>query len=158
MSVAAQSFALGLPLVLNLPTLRRWRRALAGTSGGNLDELRRLVRADGAWYVSGDGQGASPTSVVVPWTRLEDLIRQCAATQVPDLIIQSPSLRPQPRRNIETVSAILVPDPGAGAVVVLMRRRRKPFRPGDLSLAIAWLYDHRPDGAAEPLVVGVAGL
>jgi dolichol-phosphate mannosyltransferase len=156
--VAAQSFALGLPLVLNLPTLRRWRRALAGTSGGNLDELRRLVRADGAWYVSGDGRGTGPPSVVVPWTRLEDLIRQCAATQVPDLIIQSPSPRPQPRRNIETVSAILVPDAGAGAVVVLMRRRRKPFRPRDLSLAIAWLYDHRPDGAAEPLVVGVAGL
>jgi hypothetical protein len=43
-------------------------------------------------------------------------------------------------------------------VVVLVRHRRKPFRPGDLSLAIAWLYDHRPDGAAEPLVVGMAGL
>ena len=74
---AAQTFALGLPLVLNLPTLRRWQRALAGTSGGNLEELRRLVRADGAWYVKGDGQGTGPTSVVVPWTRLEDLIRQC---------------------------------------------------------------------------------
>lgn len=155
---AAQTFALGLPLVLNLPTLRRWRRALAGTSGGNLEELRRLVRADGAWYVSGDCPGTGQTSVVVPWTRLEDLIRQCAATQVPDLIIQSPSPRPQPRRNIETVSAILVPDPRASAVVVLMRHRRKPFRPADLSRAIAWMYDHRPDGAAEPLVVGVAGL
>jgi dolichol-phosphate mannosyltransferase len=158
MGVATQSVALGLPLVLNLPTLRRWRRALAGTSGGNLEELRRRVRADGAWYVKGDGQRTGPASVVAPWTRLEDLIRQCAATQVPDLIIQSPSPRPQPRRNIETVSAILVPDPGAGAVVVLVRHRRKPFRPGDLSTAIAWLYDHRPDGAAEPLVVGVAGL
>lgn len=81
-----------------------------------------------------------------------------SATQVPDLIIQSPSPRPQPRRNIETVSAILVPDPGAAAVVVLIRRHHKPFRPGDLSRAIAWLYDHRPDGAAEPLAVGVAGL
>lgn len=120
--------------------------------------MRRLVRADGAWYVKGDGQPPGLRSVVTPWTRLEDLIRQCAATQVPDLIIQSPSLRPQPRRNIETVSTILVPDPGAGAVVVLVRHRRKPFRPGDLSLAIAWLYDHRPDGVAEPLVVGMAGL
>ena len=156
--VAAQAFALGLPLVLNLPTLRGWRRAIAGTSGGNLEQLRRLVRADGAWYVNGDGQGTGAESVVVPWTRLEDLIRQCAATQVPDLIIQSPSLRPQPRRNIETVSAILVPDPGAGAVVVLVRHHRKPFQPGDLSRVIAWLYEHRPDGAAEPLVVGVAGL
>jgi dolichol-phosphate mannosyltransferase len=155
---AAQTFALGLPLVLNLPTLRRWRRAIAGTSGGNLDDLRRLVRADGAWYVSGNTQDPGPTSVVVPWTRLENHIRHCAATQVPDLIIQSPSPRPQPRRNIETVSAILVPDARAGAVVVLLRNRRKPFRPGDLRLAIAWLYDHRPDGAAEPLVVGMAGL
>ena len=156
--VASQTFALGLPVVLNLPTLRRWRRALTGTSGGNLEQLRRLVHADGAWYVKGDGQRSGPPSVVVPWTRLEHLIRQCAATQVPDLIIQSPSLRPQPRRNIETTSTILVPDPGAGAVVVLVRHRRKPFRPRDLSLAIAWLYDHRPDGAAEPLVVGMAGL
>jgi dolichol-phosphate mannosyltransferase len=158
MGVTAQSFGLSLPLVLNLPMLRRGRRALAATSGGNLEQLRRLVRADGAWYVKGDGQGTGRESVVVPWTRLEDLIRQCAATQVPDLIIQSPSPRPQPRRNIETVSAILVPDPGVGAVVVLVRHRRKPFRPDDLSRAIAWLYDHRPDGAAEPLVVGVAGL
>jgi dolichol-phosphate mannosyltransferase len=157
-AAAAQAFALGLPLVLNFPTLRRWRRALAATSGGNLEQLRRLVRADAAWYVSGDGERRGPPSVIVPWTPLEDLIRQCAATQVPDLIIQSPSLRPQPRRNIETVSTILVPDPGAGAVVVLVRHRRKPFRPGDLSLAIAWLYDHRPDGVAEPLVVGMAGL
>ena len=155
---AAQTFALGLPLVLNLPTLRHWQHAIAGTSGGNLEQLRRRVRADGAWYVSGDGQRMGATSVVFPWTRLEDLIRQCAATQVPDLIIQSPSPRPQPRRNIETVSAILVPDPRAGAVVVLVRQRRKPFRPGDLNLAVAWLYDHRPDGAAEPLAVGVAGL
>jgi hypothetical protein len=108
--------------------------------------------------VRGDGQRTGPESVVAPWTRLEDLIRQCAATQLPDLIIQSPSPRPQPRRNIETASAILVPDPAAGAVVVLVRHRRKPFQPRDLSLAIAWLYDHRPDGAAEPLVVGVAGL
>jgi dolichol-phosphate mannosyltransferase len=158
MGVAAQSFALGLPLALHLPTLRRWRGALAGTSGGNLDELRRRVRADGAWYVRGDGERTGPESVVAPWTRLEDLIRQCAATQLPDLIIQSPSPRPQPRRNIETASAILVPDPAAGAVVVLVRHRRKPFQPRDLSLAIDWLYDHRPDGAAEPLVVGVAGL
>jgi putative flippase GtrA len=158
MSVAAQMFALGLPLVFNLPTLRRWRRALAGTSGGNLEQLRRLVHADGAWYVKGDGVRSGQASIVVPWTRLEHLIRQCAATQVPDLIIQSPSPRPQPRRNIETTSTILVPDPGAGAVVVLVRHRRQPFRPRDLSLAIAWLYDHRPDGAAEPLVVGVAGL
>jgi hypothetical protein len=142
--------------VLNLPTLRLWRRAIAGTSGGNLEQLRRLVGADGAWYVNGEGQRTGLTPVVFPWTRLEDLIRQCAATQVPDLIIQSPSARPQPRRNIETVSAILVPDPGAGAVVVLVRHRRKPFRPSDLSLAIDWLYRHRPDGAAEPLVVGVA--
>jgi dolichol-phosphate mannosyltransferase len=155
-AAAAQTFALGLPLVLNLPTLRRWRRAIAGTSGGNLEQLRRLVGADGAWYVNGEGQRTGPTPVVFPWTRLEDLIRQCAATQVPDLIIQSPSVRPQPRRNIETVSAILVPDPGAGAVVVLVRHRRKPFRPTDLSLAIDWLYRYRPDGAAEPLVVGVA--
>lgn len=158
MGVAAQIFALALPLVLNVPTLRRWRRALAGTSGGNLEQLRRLVHADGAWYVNGDGDRSGPASVVVPWTRLEQLIRHCAATKVPDLIIQSPSPRPQPRRNIETISTILVPDPGAGAVVVLVRHRRKPFRPRDLNLAIAWLYDHRPDGAAEPLIVGMAGL
>ena len=120
--------------------LRRWRRARAGTSGGNLEELRRLVRADAAWYVSGDGQGTGPTSVVVPWTPLEDSIRQCAATHVPEV----------------TPSAILIPDLGACAVVVLTRYRPRPFRRGDLSLAIAWLHEHHPDGAAEPLVVGKA--
>jgi hypothetical protein len=94
----------------------------------------------------------------VPWTPFEDLIRQCAAIQVPELIVQSPSPLPQPRRNAGTPSAILVPDSGAGAVVILVRHRPKPFRPSDLSLAIAWLDQHRPDGAAEPLVVGTTGL
>ena len=122
--------------------LRRWRRAPAGTSGGNLEDLRRLVRADAAWYVSGDGQAPTPSPVTVPWTPLEDRIRQCAAKHVPEL-------RP---------SAILVPDSRASAVVVLVRQRPRPFRPDDLSLATAWLDDHRPDGAAEPLVVGMAGL
>jgi hypothetical protein len=123
-----------------VPTIRFWRRAPAGTSGGNLEELRRLVRADAAWYVKGDGQPAGSTSVVVPWTGLEDLIRRCAATQHTDL------------RDF----AILVPDCGAGAVVVLVRHRRRPFRRRDLSRAVAWLSDHRPDGAAEPLVVEMA--
>jgi hypothetical protein len=75
-----------------------------------------------------------------PWTGLEDLIRHCAATQHTDL------------RDF----AILVPDCGAGAVVVLVRHRRRPFRRRDLSRAVAWLSDHRPDGAAEPLVVEMA--
>jgi hypothetical protein len=117
-----------------------WRRALVGTSGGNLEELRRMVRADGAWYVKGDSEQAEPPSVVVPWTGLEDLIRQCAASQIPDVMD----------------SAILVPCAGYGAVVVLVRRRGKPFARRDLGLAVAWLSDHRPDGAAEPLVVGIA--
>jgi hypothetical protein len=121
---------------------RRWRRAPAGTSGGNLEELRRLVRADAAWYVSGDSQAPGPTPVPVPWTPLEDRIRQCAATHVPTI----------------GPSAILVPDSRASAVVVLVRQRPKPFRPDDLSLAAAWLDDHRPDGVAEPLVVGMVGL
>jgi hypothetical protein len=132
------------------------RRALAGTSGGNLEDLRRLVRADGAWYVKGDGQPPGLRSVVTPWTRLEDLIRQCAATQVPHLTIQSASPHPRSDRTIETDSAVLVPNPGISAVVVLVRHRRKPFRPRDMSRAIAWLHDHRPDGAAEPLVVEIA--
>jgi len=122
--------------------LRRWRRAPAGTSGGNLEELRRLVRADAAWFVSGDSPATGPTSVLVPWTPLEDRIRHCAATQMPDL----------------APSAILVPDSRAGAVVVLVRQRPRPFGPGELHLATAWLGDHRPDGAAEPLVVGIARL
>jgi hypothetical protein len=122
-----------------VPILGLRRRVPAGTSGGNLEQLRRLIRADGAWYVTGNAQIAGPTPVVVPWTGLEELIRQCAATQVPHL----------------TDSTILVPDGGAGAVVVLVRHRPKPFRPGDLDLAIAWLASHRPDGAPEPLVVGI---
>jgi hypothetical protein len=124
---------------MKLPTLGVWRRAPAGTSGGNLEQLRRLVHADGAWYVTGDGQTAGSTGAVAPWTRLEDPIRRCATTRIPDL----------------TDSAILVPDPGAGAVLVLVRCRRKSFRRQDLSRAIAWLHQHRPDGAAEPLIVGL---
>jgi hypothetical protein len=150
-------FGASLALLLNLPTLRSRRRALAATSGGNVDQLRRRVRANGAWFVRGESRETGLTSVVTPWTGLEDHISRCAATKVPDLVISTGSPPPKPRRHVETVSAILVPDPGAGAVVVLVRYRRKPFRPNDLNLAVAWLHDHRPDGAPEPLVVGMAG-
>jgi len=72
-----------------------------------------------------------------------DLIAAAGRTGQPLLVIERPSSRPQPRVNIESNSALLVPrldDRGeVVAVAVLARRGRQTFGQRHLDEAMAWI-------------------
>jgi len=72
-----------------------------------------------------------------------DLIAAAGRSGQPLLVIERPSSRPQPRVNIESNSALLVPrldDRGEiVAVAVLARRGRRPFGQRQLDEAMAWI-------------------
>ncbi len=143
----AQGVALAIPLVVNLVSVRRWVRAMKGSGGtGNLQELARRLDADSAWWSKPAPEPLSLRLQGLAPAGLEELIRRCAERTTPDLVIQSPSDRPQPRRNIETRSAIIVPKPQLGQVAVLVRRSVRPLTAGDLEEAVRLL--HRPAAEA----------
>jgi dolichol-phosphate mannosyltransferase len=68
-------------------------------------------------------------------------------TGQPVLVIERSSPRPQPRVNIESRSALVVPrmnDSGEiAAVAVLVRKRRQAFTQRDLDAALAWIGSDR---------------
>jgi dolichol-phosphate mannosyltransferase len=72
-----------------------------------------------------------------------DLIAAAGRSGQPLLVVERPSSRPQPRVNIESNSALLVPrldDRGEiVAVAVLARRGRHPFGQRQLDEAMAWI-------------------
>jgi hypothetical protein len=73
----------------------------------------------------------------------EDLIAAAGRSGQPLLMVDRPSPRPQPRVNIESSSALIVPrldDRGeVVAVAVLARRGRHPFSQRHLDEAMAWM-------------------
>jgi putative flippase GtrA len=142
----AQVVALSIPLVVNLLGVRHWVRAMAGSGAIDLEELARRLDADGAWWsevvpgpLSLQRQRMAPAG-------LEDLIRRSAEATTPDLVVQTLSDRPQPRRNIESRSAIIVPKPHLGQVAVLVRRSVRPLTPADLEQAVTLLHAPSADG------------
>ena len=73
-----------------------------------------------------------------------DLVDRAAKQHRPILWVESPSNRPQPRRNVERTSALLIPqtgDEGTGHVAVLLRHSSTPFDARDLDTAVAWMAD-----------------
>jgi glycosyltransferase involved in cell wall biosynthesis len=137
----AQCVALSIPLAVNLVSVRRWVPGMRGSGGtSDLQELARRFDADFAWWskpapepLSLQLQGLAPAG-------LEELIRRCAERTTADLVIQSPSDRPQPRRNVESLSAIIVPKPRLGQVAVLVRRSIRPLTIADLEEAVRLLH------------------
>ena len=72
-----------------------------------------------------------------------DLIAASARSRQPLLVVDRPSPRPQPRVNIDSTSALIVPrldDQGEiAAVAVLARHGRHPFSQRQLDEAMAWI-------------------
>jgi dolichol-phosphate mannosyltransferase len=153
---AAQAVALSVPLVVNLIGVRRWIRAMAGTGGIDLQEVARRLAADSAWWSEMVPGPLSLQRRRLAPAGLEDLIRRCAEATTPDLIIQTPSDRPQPRRNIESRSAIIVPKPHLGQVAVLVRRSVRPLTPADLEQAVTLLHAPPAEATINQLPLTVA--
>jgi dolichol-phosphate mannosyltransferase len=154
MGALAQAIALALPLTVNALGVRSWFRAVTTGASTGLHDLGRHLHVDRAWWSEPVPAPLDPQQRAVAPAGLEELIRHCAASTVPDLVVQAPSDRPQPRRNIESLSAILVPKPEAGRVAVLVRRSVKPFTPADLEHAVRVIHssraEHSPQAEAEP--------
>jgi hypothetical protein len=72
-----------------------------------------------------------------------DLIAAAGRSGQPLLVVDRPSPRPQPRVNIDSSSALIVPrldDQGEiVAVAVLVRHGRRPFSQRQLDEAMAWI-------------------
>lgn len=139
MGTLAQGVALAIPLTVNLLSVRRWVRAMTGDRGMDLEELASHLDADAAWWSKPVPEPLDPPQRRLAPAGIEELIRNCAQSTTPDLVIQSPSDRPQPRRNIECLSAIIVPKPQLGHVAVLVRRSVKPLTAEDLEQALRLL-------------------
>jgi dolichol-phosphate mannosyltransferase len=151
----AQGVALTIPLVVNLIGVRRWVHAMTG-SGIDLEELARRIDADTAWWSDPTPEPLSVQRQRVAPTGLEELIRRCAESTTPDLVIQSPSERPQPRRNVESLSAIIVPKPHLGLVAVLVRRSVRPLNAADLEEAVRLLHGVASEASGVRLPLTVA--
>jgi dolichol-phosphate mannosyltransferase len=147
MGALAQAIALAIPLTLNVLGVRHWLRLMTAGASTGLHELGRHLEVDTVWWSEPVPKPLDPERLALAPAGLEELIRHCAASGLPDLVIQAPSDRPQPRRNIESLSAIIVPKPEAGKVAVLVRRSVKPFTAADLQHAVRVIHG---SGEADP--------
>jgi dolichol-phosphate mannosyltransferase len=136
---AAQTVALAIPLLVDLSPFRRLVDRWTPWAGcDDLHDLAARIKADRAWWADVDlpGDASSPEGFA-------DLVRRSAESKCPDLLVKPPSALPQPRRNVDVLSVILLPAVRADQVAVLMRRRRTPFLLGDLQEAVRWGHAHR---------------
>jgi glycosyltransferase involved in cell wall biosynthesis len=138
---AAQAVALAIPLLVDLTPLHRladrwtpWARC------DDLHDLAARIKADRAWWADVSEAGAPVTPLPEGFG---DLVRRSAESRCPDLLVKPPSALPQPRRNVDVLSVILLPAVRADQVAVLMRHRRTPFLLHDLQEALRWGHAHR---------------
>lgn len=147
LATVAQAVALAVPLGIAAigPSLRAGRWTVP--PGLDLTELSARLHADRAWWADVTGAAASVNG---PQPDVADLVRHAAASQLPDLLVRPASPVPQPRRNVEVLSVIVVPEVRDGRVAVLLRRRRSPFALGDLEEAVRWAHANRDARCARP--------
>jgi hypothetical protein len=79
------------------------------------------------------------------------MVTAASRQRQPALYVERRSPRPQPRLNIETSSAIVVPRVDefgeVSDVAVFVRRSRSPFEPRHLDEAIAWTASQNRPGS-----------
>lgn len=137
----AQALALAAPPAIAASPVRRRMDGWTALLGHDLTDLAARLHADRAWWA--DASGAVGEDANGSPRDLADLIRRAAESRLPDLLVQPASPVPQPRRNVEVLSVIVVPDVRAGRVAVLVRRRRNPFVLGDLEEVVRWGHANR---------------
>lgn len=159
-ALVGRIIATPLTAVVAILTLRT-RTLVKGVD--DLSSLQRRLNAIWADYVWPDADAAD--LVVEGHALPHDLVERAARQNRPILWVESPSSRPQPRRNVERMSALLVPrssgDEGTEHVAVLMRHSTTPFDARDLDTAIAWMASSTPhvtDPGRSPELATVDGI
>jgi dolichol-phosphate mannosyltransferase len=143
MAVLAQACGVLLAAGLDHPRVISLVRSRLPLPMLDLPRLARRLDAQRAFWVS-VGETVDPDQLRGLGKLLTaDLIAAAGRSGQPLLVIERPSSRPQPRVNIESNSALLVPrldDRGEiVAVAVLARRGRHPFGQRHLDEAMAWI-------------------
>jgi hypothetical protein len=114
------------------------------------DLARRLGAQQGFWVTDRiDGSGLQLDLMGGVVTR--EMVTAASRQRQPALYVERRSPRPQPRLNIETSSAIVVPRVDefgeVSDVAVFVRRSRSPFEPRHLDEAIAWTASQNRPGS-----------
>ncbi len=145
LAALSQCVAMFVTLVLNRPRIRaRINLSLSLGPPANLEALGRRLDADRSWWADLPQTPHTPERRRLVQLLGDDVIQSVARRGRPMLWIESPSTRPQPRVNVETTSALLIPflngQGEAVAVAVLARHSSNLFQMRDLVKAISWLH------------------
>jgi hypothetical protein len=143
LAVLAQGLAVLMAAGLDHPRVRSWVRSRLPLPMLDLPRLAQRLDAQRAFWVP-VGEEVDPDQLRGLGKLVTgDLIAAVGRSGQPLLVIERPSPRPQPRVNIESNSALIVPrvdDRGEiVAVAVLARRGRNPFGQRQLDEAMAWI-------------------
>ena len=113
----------------------------------DLQRLARRLGAQRAFWVYADDAGPVPVDASFGKLVTGELIAAAGRTGQPLLLVEKTSPRPQPRANIESHSALIIPKlderGDVAAVAVLVRRSRQPFAGRHLDEALQWIAASR---------------
>jgi dolichol-phosphate mannosyltransferase len=109
----------------------------------DIDTLARRLGAQEGFWISTDDEHADPSLDRLSGIATREMVATASRLRQPALFVERRSPRPQPRLNIESSSAIVVPrldEAGeVSAIAVFIRRSRSPFESRHLDEAISWV-------------------
>jgi hypothetical protein len=130
-------------LVVDQPVVRRrLARMLRLFPMLGIEDLARRLGAQHGFWITEQNDGSGPHLELIGSLVTREMVTAASRNRQPALYVERRSPRPQPRLNIETSSAIVVPHVDefgeVSDVAVFVRRSRSPFEPRHLDEAIAW--------------------
>jgi dolichol-phosphate mannosyltransferase len=158
-AVVAQGFGVIVMASLEHPWVWSHLRSRRPLPLLDLDRLARHLGAQRAIWTAAD-EPVDPALLeglgkLVTW----ELVASVGKSGQPLLVIERPSPRPQPRTNIDSRSALIIPRLGEQgeivAVAVLARRGRHPLGERQLDKAMAWMGSQNrwPDSEVAKLAI-----
>lgn len=144
--IASVGQACGVILLLTInqpPIWARVARVLRVLPELDIDALARRLGAEEGFWISLLDDMSEDDLQRLAGIATREMIATASRMRQPALFVERRSPRPQPRLNIETPSAIVVPrldEAGeVAAVAIFVRRRRSPFHARHLDEAISWM-------------------
>jgi len=143
-AAAGQGFGVLMMLGVSRPALwARLRSRVPLLRRFDLHSLSRELGADVAIWLPADGNIEENHFQAAGGLLPSEMLMTAARSRQPTLVVERTSARPQPRVNIETSSALVVPRYESGgqvsAVAIFVRRKRKPFQPHHLDRALSFV-------------------
>lgn len=124
----------------------------------DIDTLARRLGAEEGFWISLLDDVSEGDLERLAGVATREMIATASRLRQPALFVERRSARPQPRLNIDTPSAIVVPrvdEAGeVAAIAIFIRRRRSPFGAHHLDQAISWMAS-RGRWAAAPATTQV---